>query len=112
MTVGAVVQDLALTGGDLPGAAALALSFLAMFVATLGLLALVAWAFKSLLQPVGRVVEPALAEIFQRVPSPFRRRSLSVPVVVLVLIYLVVPTILVILFSFSVGPTTGLPITA
>lgn len=111
LTIGAVVQDLALSAGDLPGAAALALSFLAVFAAVLGLLALVAWGARALLRPAARRIEPAMASVSRRTRSPLARISLSVPVTALALAYLVIPTILVILFSFNAGPTTGLPIT-
>jgi len=53
-------------------------------------------------------IESFAARLGPRLPTV--RRSLSVPITMVLLVYLTVPTLLVILFSLSGGSTTGLPI--
>ena len=111
LTTGAVIQDLALTAGDLPGAAALALSFMALFVLALGALVLLARLARPLLRRAAGPINSLSARAAVRFRSPLSRISLSVPATWLLLIYLVTPTLLVILFSFNAAPSIDLPIT-
>ena len=111
LMVGSVVQDLALTGGDLPGAAALALSFLVLFAAALAGLYLLVRLMRPLLRILSGPANSLAAKVAVRTPARLSRISLSVPVAAVLLVYMVAPTILVILFSFNAAPSTGLPIT-
>lgn len=110
-TVGAMIQDLALTGGDLPGSAALALAFAGLFVLVLGALLLLLRAARPLAGRIGPRVDRVGAAVAERIRSPISQRSLSVPVSGLLLVYLVAPTLLVIVFSFNAESSIGLPIT-
>jgi putative spermidine/putrescine transport system permease protein len=109
--VGAQVQDLAQTAGDLPGAAALAISFLA-----LALLAIVAIAVAILLtRPLARALDRRTHRLAPRLrarlPARSSRLSLSLPLAFASLVYLSLPTILVLVFSFNAADSIGLPLT-
>lgn len=108
-TIGASIQDLTLAGGDLPGAAALAVSFVAIVLVLVAGLALVGKLLKPALRRAMRAANPLIAEIARRMPSS--GRSISLPLTVLLLVYLLVPTILVVVFSFNSARSVGLPLT-
>lgn len=108
-TIGASIQDLTLAGGDLPGAAALAVSFVAIVFVLVAGLALVGKLLKPAFTRAIRALDPAVANVARRMPSS--GRSVSLPFTVLLLVYLLVPTILVIVFSFNSARSVGLPLT-
>lgn len=107
-TVGASIQDLALAGGDLPGAGALAISFLAIVFLLVAGLALAGKLFKPVFARAGRALDPVAAKVAQHMPTS--GRSISLPLTLFLLVYLTVPTILVIIFSFNSAPSVGLPL--
>jgi putative spermidine/putrescine transport system permease protein len=111
LMVGAVVESLALTGGDLPGAAALALAFLVMLIGAVGLIALAFKLIGPVVRRISLVAQPAARSLTQRAPRLRFRYSLSLPGALLLLVYMTVPTILVIIFSFNSSPNVGLPLT-
>ncbi len=110
LTVGAAVQSIALGGGNLPGAAALAISTLILMV--LVILAIV-MAFLGLRRFGKATIGPHLSVLLakgRRIRTQrVSRLSFSRPASLLLLVYLVTPTILVILFSFNSSSTLGLP---
>lgn len=107
--VGAAVQNRALPGGDLPGAAALALSFVAIVIMLMLVLFLAGKLLRPLFARAGRALNPMIARVAKRMPAS--DRSISLPLSILLLVYLMVPTILVIVFSFNSSSTVGLPLT-
>lgn len=109
--IGAAVQDQAQTAGDLPGAAALALSFLGVELVALAAIALLLRFARPLIRAIGRQVDPVAVRISNRLPVHAGRRSMSLPATVALLVYLTVPTILVIIFSFNASPNIGPPLT-
>ena len=111
LMIGSVVQDLALTAGDLPAASALALSFLTLFAASLALLYLFGRLLRPLFVTASRPFNRGATRLGRLMPLWFGRTSFSVPATGLLLVYLTVPTILVIIFSLNAAPSTGLPIT-
>jgi ABC-type spermidine/putrescine transport system permease subunit II len=106
---GSLVQSTALTNGDYPAAAALALTFLVLVLtalAVLGLLYLVSRGPRARLA-VG--IDALSAKIVPRTPGWIANRSFSRPASYLLVAYLVLPTLVVLVFSFNSGTTLGLP---
>ena len=111
LMVGSLVQDLALTAGDTPGAAALAISFVVLFIVALGCIALILKVLLKGLKLLEMPFNSMASRVVRNKPAMIDRRSWSTPITMLVLVYLVVPTFLVVLFSFNESRTTGLPMT-
>jgi ABC-type spermidine/putrescine transport system permease subunit II len=112
LTVGAAVQSIALGGGNLPGAAALAISTLLMMVGViLGIILALVAIRRASKATIGPYLSVLLAQGHRLRFQPVARFSFSRPASVLLLIYLVTPTLLVILFSFNSSSTLGLPMT-
>jgi putative spermidine/putrescine transport system permease protein len=111
VTVGSAVQDQAQIAGDLPGAAALALSFVGLEVCGLLVIAAAIRLARPLIRGIGRRLGPVAGHIGGLIPTRSYRRSISLPLTGALLIYLIVPTILVIVFSFNSSSSIGPPLT-
>lgn len=106
---GTLIQSLALTNGNYPRAAALALAFLMMILIALALLAI---AFRITRRPramLSSEVDRFASRLAPRLPTFASRLSFSKPLAILLLVFLVAPTLVVIVFSFNSGTTLGLP---
>jgi len=80
-----------------------------VFVAVIALI-LGAWRLsRPLRQGVTRHLDSAATGMVQRTPSFLSRISLSRPATILLCAYLVIPTLVVFVFSFNSAPTLGLP---
>ncbi|MBK5233373.1 MAG: ABC transporter permease subunit [Thermoleophilia bacterium] len=108
--IGVLVRDLALSSGNTPAAAALAISYLALLAVAVCcgffLLKLVA----KLAHGRTRIVDQLSAWFVLHGPSTFTSRSFSRPASFVVAIFLIVPTLCVVLFSLNDSNTLGLPI--
>jgi spermidine/putrescine transport system permease protein len=108
-TVGTLIRDMALVQGDYATAAALAMAFGLAMLAVVVLL-VVGWrASRSLRQRTGRAVDRLAMRFARRFAKVGVNRSLSRPAALALIAYIVVPTIVVIIFSFNDTPIAGLP---
>lgn len=107
-TIGTVIRDAVLVQGDYAQAAALGLTFAATMGAALLVLTLGWRASRPLHRGAGRWVD----RVTSRQGSPAHvswRWSLSRPLTIVLVAYVVLPTMLVIAFSFNDRKTAGLP---
>jgi putative spermidine/putrescine transport system permease protein len=107
--VGSVIRDSAIATGNVPAAAAMAFVFVLGLLGALALLALAWRAARWLARGVAPHVDRVSAAAVRATPGWLARRSLSLPATVLVLVYLVTPTVVVAIFSLNSGRTVSLP---
>jgi ABC-type spermidine/putrescine transport system permease subunit II len=108
-TIGTLIRDTALVQGDYAMAAALALTFGVAMLLTICVLALAWRASRPLRGYAGRVGDRLAHRLARRRRQVMVKRSLSRPLTFALVGYLVLPTVLVIVFSFNDKSTVGLP---
>ncbi len=106
---GSLVQSTALVDGNYPAAAALALSFLVLVLAALALLGIAYLLSRAPRARLTGAVDAVSAKVAPRAPDWLVNRSISRPAAYLLMAYLVIPTLVVFVFSFNSGTTLGLP---
>ncbi|MBS1862566.1 MAG: ABC transporter permease subunit [Actinobacteria bacterium] len=109
LMVGALVQEDALVNGNYPASAALAFSFLALLVLALATIALLVRLCRRPAAALARLVDRHATRLTRWVPDAIAGRSLSRPAALLLLAYLILPTLVVVVFSFNSASTIGLP---
>lgn len=107
--IGVAIRDRALSGGDLPGAAATTVAFLAVLAATLACTALALRVCRLIAQPLSPVANRLASRVARLAPRRLERVSFSRVATVLLTCYLVLPTVVVLVFSFNSARTLGLP---
>jgi putative spermidine/putrescine transport system permease protein len=109
VTIGVAIRNRALSGADLPGAAATTLAFLVVLalvvVGGVLVLRLCRWAAGPLSAPGNRLAGRAAA----LAPRRLARVSFSRAGTVVLAAYAVLPTLVVLVFSFNSARTLGLP---
>jgi ABC-type spermidine/putrescine transport system permease subunit II len=108
-TIGLTIQETALTTGDLPNAAAIAIVF---GLAVLGIVLVAALLWFATRQPrsaAADAVDRVATRLSPRAPAFLSRISFSRPATILLAIYLVVPSVVVLVFSFNSASSLGLP---
>lgn len=109
LMVGNLILTRALGDADYPAAAALAFSFGMLVVVTLLGFRVLAFATGPLRARSRHAVDRAAQVVQPRVPAALARFSFSRPLALLLILYLIAPTLLVIVFSFNSGSSVGLP---
>lgn len=107
--IGVAIRDRALTGADLPGAAATTLSFLLVLAVVLGCLALLTRFLRRVARPLSPLGNGLASRVSMLAPRWLQRVSLSRGAAIAIAGYLVVPTLVVLVFSFNSARALGLP---
>lgn len=108
-TIGTLIRSQALATADLPGSAAMALGFMTLLASLLFAVLLVWRLAKPVRRGLGRAANLLAARTGAAAPRWWTRRSLSRPAALLVAAYLILPTVVVLVFSFNDASTLGLP---
>lgn len=107
--VGSLIRSQALAAGDLPGASAIAFAFVAILLFVLVAVSLLFLALRLLIRATGRRMNLAAQRIARHAPRRARRFSISKAATLVLVAYLVAPTVVVLVFSFNSASTLGLP---
>lgn len=108
-TIGTLIRDKALSSLDYPAAAALALSYIAIFILVVAAAA-GGWRLTHpLRRRLSRTLDVWGTRLVGRTPAFLARVSFSRPTTAILVAYLVAPTVVVLVFSFNSSITLGLP---
>lgn len=108
-TIAGLVRGRALESGDLGLAAATAISFMVLLTVALAGVMVLLRLSRPVLQNLGRWADRPARAMTSHVPAGVASRSLSKVAALVLAVYLVAPTILVVVFSFNSGQLLGLP---
>lgn len=107
--LGELIKTEALNNADLPRAAAMAFGFITVIICALAMV----WFLGRVLRPLATVLSPFINRVGTRLvrtaPAWSSTRSISRPATIACFIFLVTPTLLVLVFSFNNSSTLGLP---
>lgn len=108
-TIGTLIAEQALSTGNVPRAAAIAISFIVLFAVTLLLLAGLWRVTRAPRRVLGGPFNKLSRPVAAKTPGVLARVSLSRLAALIICAYLVIPTVVVVIFSFNSGLTLGLP---
>lgn len=107
--IGVAIRDRALSGADLPGAAATTIAFLVALAVVLLCIVILVRCCRLLARPVSPAANGLATRASMLAPRWLRRVSFSRVATILLACYLVLPTFVVLVFSFNSARTLGLP---
>lgn len=107
--IGVAVRDRALSGADLPGAAATTIAFLLALAVVLVCVVVVFQLCRRAARPLSPPANRIASGVARRAPRWLQRVSFSRGATLLLAAYLVLPTLVVLVFSFNSARTLGLP---
>jgi putative spermidine/putrescine transport system permease protein len=107
--IGVAIRDRALSGADLPGAAATTIAFLLALAVVLAVVVLLIRVCRLLVRPLAPIANRVATRAARHAPRWMERVSLSRAATILLAFYLILPTVVVFVFSFNSARTLGLP---
>lgn len=109
ITVGVEIRDRAITGGDLPGAAATTIAFLLALAVALLCTFIALQCIRLLARPMSPTANRVALRLSRLAPRRLQRVSFSRAAAIVLAGYLLLPTLVVLVFSFNSARTLGLP---
>lgn len=107
--IGVAIRDRALSGADLPGAAAMAIAFIVALAVVLLCVVILARCCSRLARPLSPAANGLATRASMLAPRWLCRVSFSRVATMLLAVYLVLPTFVVLVFSFNAARALGLP---
>lgn len=107
--IGVAIRDRALSGADLPGAAATTIGFLLALAVVLLCVVVVARCCRLIARPLSPAANSLASRAAVHAPRWLQHVSFSRIATVVLACYLVLPTFVVLVFSFNSARTLGLP---
>lgn len=107
--IGVAIRDRALSGADLPGAAATTIAFLLALAVVLILVVIVVRCCRLAVRPLSPSANRLASRAARHAPRWVARVSFSRVATILLACYIILPTLVVVVFSFNSARTLGLP---